>query len=315
MDRTADDRRAWLIADIGATSSRCAILDFPQFNLHNFQIYANDDFASIDALLKQFLADCHRRPDNCALGVAAPVYCDDIAMVNRAWRFNRTELGAELGVRKIEIINDFHANAYALPSMDNQSRIRIGHDQEPQDANMAVLGPGSGLGMAAWIGRRDDGCVMSGEGGHVSVAGRNEAEDEIVARFRQQFAHCSAERILSGPGLVALHEIMHGISVSSSAQITSNTADPHCVATLQQFFLFLGSVAADLALVTGAFGGIYIAGGIVPACIDQLAASGFRDRFEDKNRYRHYMQRIPTFVITDPAPGLRGLRQIVMQQS
>ena len=76
---------------------------------------------------------------------------------------------------------------------------------------------------------------------------------------------------------------------------------------MQQFFRFLGGVAADLALTTGAFGGIYIAGGIVPCLVDELTASEFRARFEDKNRYREYMQRIPTYVITDPVPGLRGL--------
>ena len=76
---------------------------------------------------------------------------------------------------------------------------------------------------------------------------------------------------------------------------------------MNQFFSFLGAVSAELALITGSFGGLYIGGGIAPACLEQLAASRFRERFEDKNRYKDYMQAIPTYVITDPTPGLTGL--------
>jgi len=104
---------------------------------------------------------------------------------------------------------------------------------------------------------------------------------------------------------------MHGIEMESSEEITGSPDDDTCTATLNQFFSFLGSVAADLALITGAFGGLYIAGGIVPACIDQLRQSPFRQRFDDKNRYRDYMRRIPTYVITDPVPGLTGLAAMI----
>ena len=108
---------------------------------------------------------------------------------------------------------------------------------------------------------------------------------------------------------------MHDIEVTTSEEITGNPNDANCAATMRQFFSFLGSVAADLALITGSFGGVYIAGGIVPACIEQLIASEFRSRFEDKNRYREYMQMIPTYVVTDPFPGLTGLSAYVARQT
>ena len=104
---------------------------------------------------------------------------------------------------------------------------------------------------------------------------------------------------------------MHGTDIESPERITANTDDPACAATMKQFFSFLGSAAADLALITGAFGGLYIAGGIVPAHIDELRESPFRERFEDKNRYKDYMRRIPTYVITDPLPGLTGLAAMI----
>ena len=152
---------------------------------------------------------------------------------------------------------------------------------------------------------------MTGEGGHITLSGRNKREDEIIAHVREYFGHCSAERILSGPGLMVLHKIMHDIEIESSEEITTSPEDDACAATMNQFFSFLGGAAADLALITGAFGGIYIAGGIVPACIDQIRESPFRERFDDKNRYREYMQRIPTYVITDPVPGLSGLAAMI----
>ena len=154
---------------------------------------------------------------------------------------------------------------------------------------------------------------MSGEGGHITLSGRNRSEDSIIAKLRDRFGHCSAERVLSGPGLMALHEAMHGTSVATPEEITTNPDEPANAATMQQFFLFLGSVAAELALITGAAGGVYIAGGIVPACLEQIAKSDFRSRFEDKNRYRDYMRAIPTWVITDPYPGLSGLAAYINQ--
>lgn len=314
MDRTSNDRQAWLIADVGATNSRLSIIDPADPDVDRYQVFDNDDFPSIGALLKAYLGESNRQPERCALAIAAPIHGDDVEMINRAWKFNRNALCAEIGARKLVVVNDFHANAHALPILDDRSRSRIGTAGEPRDTNMAVLGPGSGLGMAAWIGSRSKGCVMSGEGGHISVAGRSDVEDDIIAWFRQRYSHCSAERILSGPGLVALHEAMHGICVASSEEITGNRDDRACAATMQQFFLFLGGVAADLALITGAFGGVYIAGGIVPACIDQLQSSGFRERFEDKNRYRDYMRGIPTYVITHPVPALSGLLNLVHKQ-
>jgi glucokinase len=193
----------------------------------------------------------------------------------------------------VRIVNDFHAIAYALPTFDDGTRTEIGSAAEYRDGNMAVLGPGSGLGMSAWIGGESVGAAMTGEGGHITVAGRDEREDEIIARVRERFGHCSAERILSGPGMLILHKAMHGIELDNPEKITGNVDDAACAATLNQFFSFLGSAAADLALITGAFGGLYIAGGIVPACIEQLRKSPFRERVN-----RHFANALTTRTAT-----------------
>ena len=311
MNNATLETDSWLIADVGATSSRCATLASRSTIPENIRIYRNENFPALSNLLVEFLDQCKQKPQSLALAVAAPVLGDDIRMINRDWSFSGASLSNELNFTQVRIVNDFHAIAYALPTFDDDTRIEIGNATEYRGGNMAVLGPGSGLGMSAWISSESGGAVMTGEGGHITVAGRDKNEDEIIALIRQQFGHCSAERILSGPGLLVLHKAMHDIELDSPEEITGNVDDADCVATLNQFFSFLGSAAADLALITGAFGGLYISGGIVPACIEQIGQSPFRERFDDKNRYRDYMRRIPTYVITDPVPGLTGLATMI----
>jgi glucokinase len=311
MIGTTSDEESWLIADVGATSSRCAMLAAGSKSPSNVRVYRNENFPALASLLADYLDTCDVRPQSMALAVAAPVHSDDVQMINRDWSFSRKSLSHELGLGRTTIINDFHAIAYALPTLDDESRVEIGKASEYRAGNMAVLGPGSGLGMAAWISNDAGGSAMTGEGGHISVSGRNDEEDAIIAWFRERYGHCSAERILSGPGLVALHEALHGVKIESPEAITANSDDEACSATMNHFFSFLGSAAADLALITGSFGGLHIAGGIVPSHIDQLRNSPFRERFVDKYRYRDYMHRIPTYVITDPYPGLSGLVAMV----
>jgi glucokinase len=315
MAESSTEHQCWLIADIGATSSRCAILHMPGGDISAPRVYDNDAFSSLYELLADFLVTSGDTPRCCALAVAAPVLGNDVRMINRDWRFDTAKLGDEFGFEQVRILNDFHAIAFALPAFDDGSRIEIGQVKNHQSGNIAVLGPGSGLGMATWVGEKENGVAMCGEGGHITLAGRNDAETMIIEKLRERYGHCSAERVLSGPGLIALHAALHGIDVATSEEITSSPDDANCDATMQQFFSFLGSVAADLALITGAFGGVYIAGGIVPACVEQLKASDFRSRFEDKNRYRGYMESIPTYVITDPYPGLKGLAEYVARRS
>lgn len=311
VDSQADSR--WLIADIGATSARCAVFRSSDRRIVDLKVFKNDDFADLKSLLGGYLSPSTEKPDCAALAIASPLSGDDVQMTNRDWHFNRLELRSQLGLQELHVVNDFHAVAFALPEIRNRDVSEVGKASAYRDGARAVLGAGTGLGVGAWIGTKDRGMAMVGEGGHVTLAGRNDEEDRIIAKLRERYGHCSAERVLSGPGIIALHNAMHGDEVKTSREITSGTVDPKCRATMEQFFRFLGSVSADLALTTGALGGVFIAGGIVPDHIEQIRASTFRERFEDKGRYREYMQAIPTYVITDPTPGLTGLTVFIQR--
>jgi glucokinase len=283
--------RSWLIADVGATNTRCGLLYPPAFDITAARQFLNNESESLQEILASYLLDADASPTHCALAIAAPVDGDVVRMSNRDWQFDVKEVSRRIGVERTDVINDFHAVGYALPLIDSKQRIEIGHATSYRNGSLAVLGPGSGLGMSAWIEGDSEGVAVSGEGGHVTLTARNENEDSIIAKLRERFDHCSAERVLSGPGIINLHNVMHEVDGLSSEEISQRT------------------------LTTGAIGGVYVAGGIVPDCIEQIAQSDFRSRFEDKDDYRDYMRGIPTWVITDPYPGLTGLTAYVRRKS
>ena len=172
-----------------------------------------------------------------------------------------------------------------------------------------VLGPGTGLGVASLLPLPGGWQALPGEGGHVTLAAEDEQEERIIGLARAHYGHCSAERLLSGPGLSFLHGALHGGARLAPETIGARFAagDAAAAATFSVFFRLLGSVAGNLALTLGAFGGVYIGGGIVPRYTQAFAASEFRPRFEAKGRYRDYLRAIPTWLITATYPTLAGL--------
>ncbi len=308
------------MADIGATTTRCALLDDKGHELAP-EIFENADFTGVEGVLRIYLE--HRResdrPSRAALAVAAPIVGDEVQMVNIGWHFSQSALQQALGLKRLQVVNDFAANAWALPQLGEGDVMQIGGGASVPRTTLATLGPGSGLGVSALVPATDGWAVMSGEGGHISMPAATRDEQDVIALLRDRFdGHCSAERVLSGPGLVnlyvALAELVGRGHPTVTPEDVTNLAkqgEPLARKTLAMFFAMLGTVAANLAVLTGARGGVYIAGGIVPRLVDELQRSEFRARFEAKGRYRQYLAAIPTFVITAPLPAFRGLRYLL----
>jgi len=183
---------------------------------------------------------------------------------------------------------------------------------------MAIVSPGTGLGMACVIVGPAGRCVVTSEGGHASLAGTSESQDRLIAILRRRFGRASAERVLSGPGLVNLHQAVCELEGCDSprrtpSEVTEAAFDgssPVCRTTMDAFSAFLGAVAGDVALTFGARGGVYIGGGIAPRFVDHLARSAFREQFVSKGRMRSYLERIPTRVILHPNPAFVGLMSL-----
>jgi glucokinase len=309
------------MADIGATNTRCALVDDKGEELAA-EIFHNAHFASLTSLLESYLD--HRRatdrPTRAALAVAGPILGDEVRMLNIDWRFSQAELKAELTLSELIVCNDFAAIAWGLPYFDAADLHTIGRGQRAAGAALATLGPGSGLGVGALVPTTDGWAVMTGEGGHSTLPATTREEADVIAQIRERYdGHCSAERVLSGPGLVNLYVALAELggagppAALSPADVTTRARQGEPLARKAQtmFFAFLGMVAGDLALITGARGGVFIAGGIVPQLLDELAKSEFRARFEAKGRYASYLGAIPTHVITAPLPAFRGLRHLL----
>ena len=310
-----------LMADIGATNTRCALVDDKGEELAA-EVFHNADFSGLTSLLKSYLE--HRRatdrPRRAALAVAAPILGDEVRMLNIDWHFSQAELKTDLGLAQLTVCNDFAAIAWGLPYFGPSDLRTIGRGQRVAGAALATLGPGSGLGVGALMPTGDGWAVMTGEGGHSTLPATTREEADVIAQIRDRYdGHCSAERVLSGPGIVNLYVALAELAGHSPksplapADITTLAKQGDALARKAEamFFAFLGTVAGDLALTTGARGGVFIAGGIVPKVLDALAKSEFRARFEAKGRYESYLAAIPTYVITDPLPAFRGLRHLL----
>jgi glucokinase len=309
-----------LIADIGATTTRCTLLNDKGQELAP-EIFENQDFTGVAGVLSVYLD--HRRasdrPTRAALAVAAPIVGDEVEMVNIDWRFSQRDLKEKLGLKRLQVVNDFAAIAWALPLLTPADVVRIGGGESVPRMTLAALGPGSGLGVSALVPAADSWALMTGEGGHVSMPATTREEQDVIALLRERFdGHCSAERVLSGPGLVNLYVALAELAGRGRPTVTpedvtnlAKQSEPMARKTLAMFFAMLGTVASNLAVTTGARGGVFVAGGIVPRLVDQLRKSEFRARFEAKGRYRRYLAAIPTCVVTAELPAFRGLKYLL----
>jgi glucokinase len=299
-----------LLADVGGTNARFA-LQTPGGKPESVHKVRTGDFESLEAAIRDYLSRTGARPKRAAIAVASPVTHDKIEMTNHAWSFSVAALGTALSVAELRVINDFEAVALSLPRLQEAERRQVGGGAAAPGAPLAVIGPGTGLGVAALV----QGWAVPTEGGHVTMPACDEREAEILARIRARLGHVSAERVLSGMGLQNLYRALGPDGEPPEPDEISTHAldgsDTRAVAALDMFCAMLGTVAGNLALTLGARGGVYIAGGIVRRFADFFARSAFRDRFEDKGRFREYLAPIPVWIIGIENPALIGLAALL----
>ena len=301
---------SFLLADIGGTNTRCAIT-LADGKIANIESFKNSDFSDLASLLESYLggAAAEKKPDQAILAVAAPIRGDTVNMINIDWQFSTSTLQNRLELKQLQLLNDFEALASALPEFSNDNLLQIGSGTSETDKPKSVIGPGTGLGVAGLIRVDNTWRSISGEGGHVSLPAANPEEARIIMRVQERYGHCSAERLISGPGLSLLDSILHDSDAVPADEISrlAVQGDRKANASLEAFFQLLGSVAANLALTFGAFGGVYIGGGIIPRHAEKFSTSGFRERFEAKGRYGDYLASIGTYLIVAQNPTLMGL--------
>ncbi|HAW94116.1 MULTISPECIES: glucokinase [unclassified Arsukibacterium] len=311
----ANDVDYAIVADIGGTNARFSRVNLTSLNLDKVAVYPCATFASLaDALVhyqqEQALTDLK----HVAIAIACPVTSDTISMTNFHWHFSVSAMQQQLGLNRLLVMNDFTAVAMSLPALTKGDKVQIGNGTAQPHLPMAVLGAGTGLGVAHLINVNGQFVPLPGEGGHVDWAAQTEQEWFIQQVLCKEYGHVSPERLLSGPGLEAIYRALAlhrqlDIAPLSAGEIGSLAlagSSELASATVAQFFASLGSIAGDLALTLSTFGGVYVAGGITPKLLPLMAASEFRTRFEAKGRFSAFNRQIATYIVTAPQPGLLG---------
>jgi glucokinase len=307
-----------LLADIGGTRARFAVLSGSRLEpVHALEVGA---YASAVDAIRHFV-NVHAngaRFDGAIIAAAGPIAGGRCALTNSTWVLETDELKRTFGLSTVNIVNDLEALAWAVPSMASSDSEQVGGGTEVAGEPIALIAPGTGLGMACFIPGGDGGRVLASEGGHSTLAATNAREAALIDVLRRQYGHVSAERVLSGGGLIGLYAAIAELEgnkheMRSAEQITGAAIEGSCGRsrqTLDVFCSFLGSVAGNAALMFGARGGVFIGGGIVPRIVDYVRRTSFRAQFESKGRFRQYLARIQTRVIVRADPAFLGLKAL-----
>jgi glucokinase len=311
-----------LIADVGGTFARFALTD-AQCSLNAVEVLRCDEFDGILEAIKAYLHHVNGpAPRRAGIAIATPVTQDAVRMTNHHWQFSIRDLEAKLALEKLTVVNDFVALAMSIPLLGAGQTHQIGPGYPRPGGTIAIVGPGTGLGVAGLIpienGRWQ---ALPSEGGHMSFAPQDDLELEILDFAQREFVHVSFERLVSGPGLALLYRALaalegencEALDASAIVGLAQSNQDPLASQAIALFCRIFGSFAANIALTMGAVGGVYLGGGMIDRLGKLFDHHLFRARFEAKGRYRTYLHDIPTSVICAPHPALLGMISIVNQ--
>lgn len=303
-----------LLGDVGGTNARWAWQRQAGEPLQHISVTPCKTSASLyDSAVRYLKEHDLGAPHAASIGVATAITGDRIQFTNNDWSFSIADLKASLAVERCLVINDFTALAMSLPALAGSDLRALGGAAPVANAPLALIGPGTGLGVSGLLPDGRGGLIaVSGEGGHATLAATDALEAAVVEVLRKEFGHASAERVLSGPGLVNLYRALSAVRGETAhnykpSDITETAAtDATCRAALTLFASFLGNVAGNLALTLGTRGGVYVGGGIVPRLGELFDATLFRTKFEEKGRFGDYLRPIPAWLITASTPALIG---------
>ena len=304
-----------LIGDIGGTNARFSILADAEAEQEHFPVVQTANFETIDDAIKMTLEKSRVKPRAAILAMAGPVRGDEIPLTNCDWVIRPKTMIANLGIEDVLVINDFEAQALAIADVSDEHRETIGETSENKTASRAVLGPGTGLGVAGLVHTQHQWIPVPGEGGHIDIGPRTKRDLQIWPHLEAIEGRISAEQVICGRGLQNIYHAVcasDGIepSLKEPADITNHalaSTNAQAEETLTLFVTYLGRVAGDIAMIFMARGGVYLSGGIPQKILPALQKPEFRAAFEDKAPHTELMKTIPTHVVVNPLAALSGL--------
>jgi len=303
-----------MVADVGGTNTRVALFDENCGEFQALATYNNRDYDSFESVLQHWQAQLETSlPARACIAVAAPPSEDWVTMINIDWRFSIMDIASRFGFTQLRRLNDFEANAYALPHLEDDDRVSL-HLQGIKPERLATVGPGTGLGGATISRVKGDYQVQSAEPGFMSLAPGTEYERELFDLVRTAYPDLYAELLVSGPGLLRLYQYVCQLEesdpvVETPDRVSANAIsgdNVQCVTALSIFCALLGEVCGNFVLANGAYGGLFLAGGILPGMIPFLKDSAFHKRFTRCGAMQEHLRAVPVHVVTCPYPGLIG---------
>jgi glucokinase len=302
-----------LLADIGGSKSRFALSDRPG-QVARLVAIDNDTVPDLETAIARYLAETDVRPKRAMLAVAGPVDGEEIALTNRPWKSRRSDLAARFGLSELRVLNDFEAVAWSLPQLAPADLRPLGEAREAAHGVKLVIGPGTGLGIAALVPINGSFHVVPSEGGHAAFGPQTLDEIEIFTRLMRRHGGLCAETILSGRGLVRLFEVLEpGAAATTPTAIVAGAlaGEATALAAAELFMRLLGRFAGSMALTFKALGGVYVAGGVARGLGPLLDGRHFRAGFDAHPPYEKLLAGIPTWLITYPEPGLVGCAALI----
>ena len=310
--------------DVGGTKTRLAIIDVSgtQVRIEREKEYPSSRFATFEALLADFFKDA-QTPDKAAFGIAGPVRDRAVRTTNLPWYIEADVLQQRFGFKACTLLNDLEATACGLPALGDQDLLTLQQGEADATGNTAIIAAGTGLGEAGlyWDGQRHQ--PYATEGGHVSFSPQTELEFSLLRHLQQRYGHVSWERVVSGMGLVDLHDFLRiyrksavpqwlveemqaGDAAAAISRAASACSDDICIETLECFVRLYGAEAGNLALKTMSRGGLYVGGGIAPKILPWLQRDIFLQAFLNKGRMRPLLEAMPVRVILNDRVALYG---------
>lgn len=309
---------SYLVADIGGTNARFAIARGSAehgFELDQVKRLKNQDFEELRDAAQAFLESCTGdRPQSACFAVAGPIAPGRVKLTNSTWKFDPEDLAQELGMTGLVPVNDFAAQARGAPLAPRIELATLLDGETHADAPVAVLGPGTGLGLGLLVPRPGGITVVATEGGHAGFAPRTNEEIEVGRFIADEYGYVSWERLLSGRGLVNIHRALCQIEGvrwpgHRPEDITTEALnDPTSLSrrVVDIFCAVLGSYAGDVAVMAGARGGVYLGGGILPMIRPILEDSPFEARFCRRGPMTKFTSSIPVHLILSDSAALLG---------
>lgn len=318
-----------LVGDIGGTKTVLAVIADAQGARQPLveKTFASAQYSSLEKIIAEFLADLSYPIDRACFGVAGPVIAGQSRITNLPWVIGVGRLQETLSIENVALLNDLQATAYAVPHLQPEDLHTLHPGEPTPGGSIAVIAPGTGLGEAylTWDGQRYH--AYASEGGHADFGPTNALEMEMLRYYLERMDHVSYERFCSGSGLPNIYAFLRDTGYASEpawlAAELRQAPDPTpvivraalerqpppeiCAITLDMFVSILGAEAGNLALKLGAFGGVYLGGGIPPRILPALTHQRFLQSFLHKGRMSSLLIRMPVHVILNPRAALLGV--------